>query len=396
MKLYFMKQSAVDYMKENMKTLYINYYRESNNQWISDLFDYDPFELFIEVPDFKMAPITDKKGELDLENCKILYSKLINISASQAGDERLWAGLCNSTFYGYCRLRWGYQTKKQKSPEADASAIISRFFFAGTKRTPFYRNTLAKYWWIGHATYQEHATNRFELLDALGPDDLSSKVSDLFYSYSFSSNPTIIKGICKAWKIFSDRGIKLSVREYFRPALQYLNALGGGVLLDVFTDEEIKDIFFDYIQQLYSNEKPNAMLVIDDVEVDIDSDELADEELSEDILRMQNANIQMQGSCDQIKSSKPEENIMTIGEKDDEPDIDSERLNKLIGKPEEVTYKSVVIVQSQRKGIKRKYIIPKSEKEGTWFEIQRKMIGKKEGDVFFLAGDRYTILDISW
>ena len=41
-------------------------------------------------------------------------------------------------------------------------------------------------------------------------------------------------------------------------------------------------------------------------------------------------------------------------------------------------------------------IIPKCEKEGTWFGIQRKMLGKKEGDVFFLAGDRYTILEISW
>ena len=396
MKLYFMKQSAVDYMKENMKTLYINYYREPNNQWISDLFDYDPFEVFIEVSDFRMAPITDKKGELDLENCKILYSNLLNISASQAGDERLWAGLCNSTFYGYCRARWGYPTKKQKTPEADASAIISRFFFAGTKRAPFYRNTLAKYWWIGHATYQKNERNRFALLDALGSDDFSSKISDLFYSYSFSSNPTIIKGICSAWKVFRDRGIKLPVREYFRPAIQYLNALGGGVLLDVYTDEEIKNIFFDYIQQLYLQEKPNVMIMMDDEEVDIDSDELTDEELSEEILRMQNANVQSEESENQTENSEEDENIKTIGELDEGADIDSERLNKLIGKPEEVTYKCTVIVQSQRKGIKRKYIIPKSENEGTWFEIQKKMLGKKEGDVFFLAGDRYTVIEISW
>lgn len=396
MKLYFMKQSAVDYMKENMKTLYISYYRESNNQWISDLFDYDPFELFMEVPDFMMAPITDKKGELDLENCKILYFNLLNISPSQAGDERLWAGLCNSTFYKYCRERWGYPTKKQKNLEADSSAIISRFFFAGTKRAPFYRNTLAKYWWIGHATYQANERNQFELLDALGPDDFSSKISDLFYSYSFSSNPTIIKGICNAWKVFSDRGIKLTVREYFRPSIQYLNALGGGVLLDVYTDEEIKNIFFDYIQQLYLQETPNAMSMMEDEEIDVDSDELADEELSEEILRMKNANVQSMQSENQTGNVEQAENIMIIGDEDEQSDIDSERLNKLIGKPEEVTFKCTVIVQSQRKGIKRKYIIPKSENEGTWFEIQKKMLGKKEGDVFFLAGDRYTILDISW
>ena len=396
MKLYFMKQSAVDYMKANMKTLYINYYREPTNKWINDLFDYDPFELFIEVSDFSMAPISEKRGELDLENCKILYSNLINISPSQAGDERLWAGLCNSTFYAYCRLRWGYQTKKQKNPEVDASAIVSRFFFAGTKRGSFYRNTLAKYWWIGHATYQEHEMNRFELLDALGSVDLSSKVSDLFYSYSFSSSPNIIKGICKAWKVFSDRGIKLAEREYFRPALQYLNALGGGILLDVFTDEEIKDIFLDYIQQLYSKESPNAMIILDDEEVDIESDEIEDEELSEEIIRMKNANIQSTNSDSKINNSKIKKNIVTIGADDNDSNLDSERLNKLLGKPEKVTYQCTVTVESQRRWVKIKYIIPKSEKEGTWFEIQKKMLGKKEGDIFFLAGDRYKILDIDW
>lgn len=393
MKLFFMKQSAVDYLKENMKTLYINYYREKDNQWIKELFDYDPFEFFMEVSDFKLAAITEKKGEVDLENCKILYSNLLNISASQAGDERLWAGLCNSTFYGYCRLRWGYPTKNQKTPETDTSAIISRFFFAGTKRAPFYRNTLAKYWWIGHATYQEHESNRFALLDALGPDDLSTKISDLFYSYSFSSNPTIIKGICSAWKIFSDRGIKLSVREYFRPAIQQLNALGGGVLLDVYTDEEIKNIFFDYIQQLYSNDSPRAMIIMDEDELDIESDELTEEELSDEIIRMKNAN-----DLEKTTSSTSEKNeeLVTIGETSVEEDIDSERLNKLIGKPEEVTFKCIVVIFSKRKGAKKKYIIPKSESEGTWFAIQKKMLGKKVGDTFFLAGDHYTILDISW
>ena len=81
MKLYFMKQTALDYLKANMSTLYINYYRENTNKWITDLFDYDPFEVFIEVPDFQLAPIpveNNKRGEMDLQNCKILYTKLIN------------------------------------------------------------------------------------------------------------------------------------------------------------------------------------------------------------------------------------------------------------------------------------------------------------------------------
>ena len=261
MELYFLKQKALDYLKANMESLYINYYREKTNDWIKDLFDYDPFEAFITIPDFELMPINDKKGALDLENCKILFSKLINLSESQASDERLWAGLCNSTFYNYVRLRWNYPNMKLKTPEKDSSAILSRFFFSGGTRSGFYRNTLAKYWWVGHGTYQATAQNKFELLDALGPEDFSTKVTDLFYSNTFASNPTIIKGICKAWKIFSDRGIKLPTREYFRPALQYLNALGGGILLDVLSEDEIKDVFFDFIHQLHSKDKPKAVII---------------------------------------------------------------------------------------------------------------------------------------
>ena len=180
-----MKQKALDYMRANINSLYINYYRESTNQWIVDLFDYDPFEFFMEIPDFSLAPITSKKGEVDLENCKILYSKLMQISESQASDERLWAGLCNSTFYEYLIKRWDYKNLELKDPKNDASTVLSRFFFRGGTRAGFFRNSLAKCWWVGRATYQPDLKNKFELLDALGPDDFSSKVSDFFYSTVF-------------------------------------------------------------------------------------------------------------------------------------------------------------------------------------------------------------------
>lgn len=119
-----MKHTVVDYLTTNIKTLYINYYREKTNKWIYDLFDYDPFEFFIEVPDFTLTPIGNKKGETELENCKIIYSKLINISESQASDERLWAGLCNGTFYEYVRQRWNYDGL----PLRDEKKIQSRFY----------------------------------------------------------------------------------------------------------------------------------------------------------------------------------------------------------------------------------------------------------------------------
>ncbi|RHK88837.1 hypothetical protein DW044_01180 [Lachnospira eligens] len=124
-----------------MKTLYVNYYREKTNKWIYDLFDYDPFDVVIEVPDFELAPIiANRKGFTELENCKIIYEKLKCISESQASDERLWAGLCNGTFYEYVRNRWGYDMLDFKETKSDADSVLSRFFFKNGKYRNRYQN----------------------------------------------------------------------------------------------------------------------------------------------------------------------------------------------------------------------------------------------------------------
>ncbi len=273
MKLYFMKQSALDYITANIKTLYINYYREKTNQWIYNLFDYDPFELFMEVSDFELAVITNKRGEVELENCRILYSKLLNVSESQASDERLWAGLCNNTFYDYVRRRWDYDHLQLRDAKKDSEPILSRFFFKGGVSAGKFRNTLAKCWWVGHGVYQYKEDDKFALLDALGPEDFATKVTDIFYSYSFSSNFTIVSGIIKGWKEMIDKGYKLPTRNYLRPTLQYINALGGGVLLDMFDEDEIRKIMVDYITVLYEG-KDSAVVSEEANEDDYEEDDV--------------------------------------------------------------------------------------------------------------------------
>ena len=54
-----------------------------------------------------------------------------------------------------------------------------------------------------------------------------------------------MSGIIKGWREMIDKGYKLPTRSYLRPTVQYINALGGGVLLDVFDENEIKKITVD-------------------------------------------------------------------------------------------------------------------------------------------------------
>ena len=387
MKLYFMKQSALDYLKANIKTLYINYYRNDTNQWIYDLFDYDPFEFFIEVSDIVLAPIPDghQKGTMEMENCKIIYTKLFNISESQAADERLWAGLCNGVFYKYVRERWDYPNRKLKNTAVDASNVLSRFFFSGGTRAGLYRNTLAKCWWIGKMTYQPNQSNKFELLDSLGSDDFATKVSDLFYSNTFSSNPTITKGICKGWKIFSDNGIKLTVKEYFRPALQYMNAYGGGIILDALSEDEIKDVFFDFIQQLRNDENNAVVINIED-----DTSEDIEVTLGESIKQMRDANKEIEAPVEKV-------HVKTIGEKREEAIKNANKIMELKGKPEKVDFETTVTVVRVKTGELLVYNIPPENKpKSTWYTIQIYLLNKKINDVVNVGGQDYKVILIEW
>ena len=77
-----------------------------------------------------------------------------------------------------------------------------------------------------------------------------------------------------------DKGYKLPTRTYLRPTLQYINALGGGVLLDMFNEDEIKKIIFqqltfDYITMLYEGK--------DSVVIDEENEELEEDYDLEDI-----------------------------------------------------------------------------------------------------------------
>lgn len=184
MKLYFMKKEALDILKSNLDMVYNMYFTEKDNKWLWKVCGGDPFVEFKEIQDFQLAPIDSdmSKGEVEFANCKIIYQHLSFLTESQACDERLWAGLCHSVYYDYLRKRWDYDTKSPKTQKEAVSNIKSRFFFSGGTRAGLFRNSIAKCWWVGRNTYDpSNVANPFEKLDIIGSNDISSKISDIFY-----------------------------------------------------------------------------------------------------------------------------------------------------------------------------------------------------------------------
>ena len=234
-----------------------------------------------------MAPIDSDltKGEVEFANCKIIYQHLSFLTESQACDERLWAGLCHSVYYEYLRKRWDYDTKSPKTQKEAVSNIKSRFFFSGGTRAGLFRNSIAKCWWVGRNTYDPSNANPFEKLDIIGSNDISSKISDIFYSNNFSANPVFLNAKVKAFKNFKEENTQLSLKEHIRPALQFLNAVGGGVVLDCLDEDEIADMLIDNIYGILQGDEQGVEIEDESEEyedMDLDGNEVAEEEIFQD------------------------------------------------------------------------------------------------------------------
>lgn len=395
-----MKQDAVDFMKHNMERLYTHYYQDKTNDWMEREYGSNPFSEFMEVPDFELAEIDAMSvGEVDFENCKILYNNLRSLSESQCSDERLWAGLCNGTFYDYMRRRYQYPTKQLKKKETDASAVISRFFFSGGTRSGFFRNGLAKCWWVGRATFDKNNDNHFERLDIIGPNDLTTKISDIFYSNTFASNPTILAGICDAIKYFSDHGQPLDEKLHVRAAMQYLNAVGGATLLDVLTEEEICKIMTSRIISILKGQSGDI-----DVEEAGEEDQLLEEVIEEDEDEVSEEYYEDDEEYDELEPEDDEAPELEVEETVPQKQaqtvstaplnwFEEEEEEELPG-PEFITYGCWVRVLEEKNNKEIIYHIPlKDDHSRAWYGIEEKLMGQDVGYRVFLAGKNYSVLD---
>ncbi|MFY9483424.1 MAG: DUF6339 family protein, partial [Tissierellaceae bacterium] len=86
MKVYIFTHESLDNLKINIDFNYKKY-KECSNGWIKGYLGYDSFVEFNKsVGEFELDPQAK-----EIENTKILYTAMKNISDSEATDERLWA-----------------------------------------------------------------------------------------------------------------------------------------------------------------------------------------------------------------------------------------------------------------------------------------------------------------
>ena len=236
MKFHFFKQDALDYFKTNLKSN-ISCYANNDNTWVFEQFE-EPFEeLEINCEPFELYTDPYDTTRMDLENVKILYPALKDLTESQACDERLWTGLCHSDFYDYTQARWS--NPREFNNMKKENYIQTRYFFSQDSKSKT-RHTLAKLWWLGKMLYNdENTSDPLHFVDTIGRKDMATRTNDVFTS-NFSRNIHLLRPFLNVVDDYERDGKRMD-ENYFRSLVQYLNIVGGLYVIDFLDEKDIEE-----------------------------------------------------------------------------------------------------------------------------------------------------------
>lgn len=246
MRLKFLSEDTLQDLKLNLDA-YITRYYTRDNSWFDEYLSKNDAVLESNLP-FIIPELnfdTDY-GISDRENIKILYESLKNLSPTHATDERIWAGLAHIQLREYTFYRLQDELKKKNSKR-----IKSALFYTQGQKRSLYVHIIARLWWVGYMTYDEkNSENPYWLTDFFAEKQFASRCI-LFFSSNFTSNREITKGLLSALYKINNLGIEID-REHFVESIRYLNVVGGALVLDVLTRNEIEELVFDYLKRKFN------------------------------------------------------------------------------------------------------------------------------------------------
>lgn len=91
-------------------------------------------------------------------------------------------------------------------------------------------------------------------MDALGSKDFYTKIFSIG-TRSFIGNEKLRGGFVKFLRHFRDKGITLDRKKHIRPAMVELNQVGGALVLDSLTENEVAAIMIEHVEKFFSERK---------------------------------------------------------------------------------------------------------------------------------------------
>ncbi|MFC0300532.1 DUF6339 family protein [Virgibacillus soli] len=246
MKLTFLSDETLQDLRTNYEE-YKEHYYTKDDAWFNDYLSLNgrvlESKVDFQVPEMNMS---DDFLVSDAENVKNLYEALRHLNLSQATDERIWAGLAHLQLRDYAFHR----LKKEREAHNDKRINTGYFLKAGGMKRSLFVHILARLWWVGHMTYDEtNKENPFWLTEFFCEADFSAR-SVVFFSSNFTSNRAITRGILRALVSWKQKGNTIK-RDHFVQATKYLNVVGGAMILDTLTMEEVEKMVGERLEQVF-------------------------------------------------------------------------------------------------------------------------------------------------
>lgn len=228
-------------------------------------------------PDFTLDMSAEDPRDTDVTNIRRLYGAMRELGPAVASDERLWTAFSHNDFWDYVQYRQRDSINKvfdeTEGAKKQDAGIGSSFFFTNGHRRSLFVHCLSRLWWMGYVTYDEEARDPFHLTSLFEGHAFAS-TAVLFSSSNLTSNKQLGLGVLDSIAKRQEMGEKIE-RKHFVAPLRYLNNMGGLVLLDMLSREDVSSIVDEY---LASDEFAKLKLDSKNDKVPEDDDDYADDE----------------------------------------------------------------------------------------------------------------------
>lgn len=245
MKIYFLKQKALDALQKDIPSNLEKY--QNSSGWIGQYFvDKETpmyyFDTGLEVPDYQLVV---GGPETDFQNAKIVYEAYKGkINPLQASDLRLWSYLAHVQHWDYMFARWkidvpdedeAEQEDSKKSPrDKVVDRVKTRYFFGASRGKAFVRQGIARLYWSAYLTYDEDNEDPYEFTEFFfSKQDIFTSITER----SYARNKVLVLAALKELKKHPEIS-----RDDTRLFLAKLNQAGAITVLDFLDAAQAKQL----------------------------------------------------------------------------------------------------------------------------------------------------------
>lgn len=236
-----MSDSALAYLKKNIEIVTDKIKSNETNDWV-----YKDFKqpIFVEknymIDDIELSENPDLEDkEIDFKNSIILYEALKDLPNYILTDEKFWLWLYFEKFY---------KVTKSMMKIKGASTIKDHWTFEQGVRRGLMFGVLSRCFYRVALTVEEYKPDKYELTRWIiqSPE----RYRNLTWR-SFSSEKHLVRGIIRAEKKAVDE-YGYENNDFYAEIAKYISQIGSVRLLDVIEENDIENMVYNKMTELYN------------------------------------------------------------------------------------------------------------------------------------------------